>query len=217
MNLSSVGVQHADLPGLVDEPYRNHSSIAIGLQHPPPAQTANGGTPPSHLQQQWAQHISTIHSHAHINPHARHFPLPPPLLHSNQPPATASAAASSSPPPPVNNRPSPFLLSLRIGDEVDALDEIGYRQWRHAFIMELGHIPGQTVDDSGQVGEYKIRWAGWDAKWDEVRTAGTHISPRIASHRITRSYIPHITVVLTNRCFHVLCSVGAWRKAGTVE
>ena len=160
MSLSSVGVQHADLPGLIDEPYRGHSSIAIGMQHPPPTHTTN--TQPPHLQQHWAQHVSTLHTHAHLNTHARHFPLPPPLLHAQQPAVTSS--------PQANNRPSPFLLSLRIGDEVDALDEIGYRQWRHAFIMELGHIPGQTVDDSGQVGDYKIRWAGWDSKWDEVGT-----------------------------------------------
>ena len=169
-----MGVQHADLPGVVDEPYRGgQQSIAIGLQHPPAHPIAT--IPPPHLQQHWAQHVSTLHTHhAHLNAttHTRPFPLPPPLLHNNhiqqQQQQQQQPAASSS--PRSSNRPSPFLLSLRIGDEVDALDEIGYRQWRHAFIMELGHIPGQTVDDSGQVGEYKIRWAGWDAKWDEVRS-----------------------------------------------
>ena len=172
MSLSSVGVQHADLPGLVDEPYRPQQSIAIGLQHPPPNYAAN--TPPHH-QQLWAQHVSTLHQnhHNHHNhhqlppqtpPHLRHFPLPPQPLNSTQQQQQQQQPASAV----QGGRPSPFLLSLRVGDEVDALDEIGYRQWRHAFVMELGHIPGQTVDDSGQVGDYKIRWAGWDAKWDEV-------------------------------------------------
>ena len=169
MSLSSVGVQHADLPGAVDAPYRQHASRAIGRPPPPPTHTAAAAAPqPPHLQQHWAQHVSTLHTHAHMNSHARHFPLPPPLLHSHSAHgAQPQQPAAASPSPAPSTRPSLFLLSLRIGDEVDALDEIGYRQWRHAFVLELGHLPGQTVDDSGQVGEYKIRWAGWDAKWDE--------------------------------------------------
>ena len=64
----------------------------------------------------------------------------------------------------VSGRPSSWLLSLSIGSQVDALDEIGYRQWRHATILECGHLPGQSIHDSATIGTYKIRWTGWDSQ-----------------------------------------------------
>ena len=123
--------------------------------------------PPHHLQH-WAQPLNALHSSPG---NGRPYPLPLPLLRP-EPVTIASLSHLTSPP----TRPSPFLLSLRVGDEVDALDEIGYRQWRHATLLELGHIPGQTVHDSGRVGEYKLRWKGWDSKWDEF-VHGNRLAP----------------------------------------
>ena len=170
MSLSAVALPATDVPGTVESTQRRDASThAIGLQHPlPPAHHHMNHLPP-HQIQHWAQPLNALHPPIAGRP----YPLPLPLLRPE--PVTlatlSSLLASSSP-----ARPSPFLLSLRVGDEVDALDEIGYRQWRHAFILELGHIPGQTVHDSARIGEYKIRWAGWDAKWDEF-VHGNRLAP----------------------------------------
>lgn len=75
--------------------------------------------------------------------------------------SSSNASGGSGLPPVSSSRPSVWLLSLVVGSEVDALDEIGYRQWRHAIILELGHLPGQTIHDSAPIGQYKIRWKGW--------------------------------------------------------
>ena len=194
MSLTAVSLPPTDLPGMVEQQQpplvqRRDASThhhTISLQHPLPTPHPLNHTGP-HQPQHWAQ---PLHPHTlqplHLPP-ATTGPLPPrvghpptyhppphlqaplPLLRPEPHPLSTLTSLLTSPSP---FRPSPFLLSLHIGDEVDALDEIGYRQWRHAYILELGHIPGQTIHDSGRVGEYKIRWKGWDAKWDEFVHGG---------------------------------------------
>lgn len=102
------------------------------------------------------------HGHPHPHPHAHPFHL------AAQHTATAASSLSALP-------TSTFFAALRVGEGVDALDLIGYPQWRHAIILDSRH----------EEQEFFIRWAGWDQKWDGQSSTQS----QKARHRITWTQI----------------------------